>query len=151
MDAIQFLKQEHRKAKTEFKKVLKAAPEMRGELWTKLQPELETHEQIEDAALYEPLARDAGKTDSKLADWQKQHQNEVATVERLIKDMDALDPEEVTWLTKLKAVHASLEGHIREEEQDIFPRIGRVWDRDRLKRAGTDLKEMKAKKLTAAR
>ena len=33
MDAIQFLKQEHEKAKAAFGKVLKAAPETRGQLW----------------------------------------------------------------------------------------------------------------------
>src|SRR4029077_3726309 len=49
MDAIQFLKQEHKKAKAGIKKVLKASPEDRGDLWTDLEPELEAHEQIEDA------------------------------------------------------------------------------------------------------
>jgi len=151
MDAIQFLKQEHRKAKAAFKNVLKAAPETRGELWTKLQPELEAHEQIEDASLYEPLARAASKPGSKLADWRKKHQNEVNKVEGLIKDMETLDSEEATWLIKLTAVHASLESHIREEEQDIFPRISRIWDESKLKQAGTDMKEMKAKKLTTVR
>jgi hemerythrin superfamily protein len=50
-------------------------------------------------------------------------------------------------------VHASLAKHIREEEQDIFPRIKKVWDEIRLKQAGTGMKAMKAKKLkpTAAR
>jgi iron-sulfur cluster repair protein YtfE (RIC family) len=147
MDAIQFLKQEHQKAKAAFEKVLKAAPESRGQLWTKLQPELEAHEQIEDAGLYEPLARDAGKTDSKLADWRKKHQTEVAKVEGLIKDIEKLDPENASWLTKLKVVHASLESHIREEEQDMFPRISKVWNDKKLKQAGTEMKEMKAKKL----
>jgi iron-sulfur cluster repair protein YtfE (RIC family) len=150
MDAIQFLKQEHQKAKAAFEKVLKAAPESRGQLWSKLQPELEAHEQIEDAGLYEPLSRDAGKTDSKLADWRKKHQNEVDKVEGLIKEMKELNPEDASWLTKLKAVHASLESHIREEEQDIFPRISKVWDETKLKQAGTELKEMKAKKLKPA-
>lgn len=149
MDAIHFLKQEHQKAKTAFKKVLKAAPETRGQQWTALQPELEAHEQIEDACLYEPLARDAGKADPKLAAWRKKHQKEVDKVEGLIEKMAKLDPEDASWLTKLKAVHASLEDHIREEEQDIFPRIGKVWDDKKLKQAGTDMKEMKAEKLKA--
>ena len=147
MDAIQFLKQEHEKAKAAFAKVLKAAPETRGELWAKLEPELEVHEQIEDTCVYKPLSRDAGRTDSKLADWRKTHQNEVTKVEGLIKEMGKLDPEDASWLSKLKAVHASLESHIREEEQDIFPRISKVWDEKQLKQAGTELKEMKAKKL----
>jgi hemerythrin-like domain-containing protein len=147
MDAIQFLKQEHQKAKAAFEKILKAAPETRGQLWTKLQPELEAHEQIEDAGLYEPLSRDVGKTDSKLADWRKKHQNEVDKVEDLIEDMMELDPEDASWLTKLKAVHASLESHIREEEHDIFPRISKVWNETKLKQAGTEMKAMKEKKL----
>ena len=150
MDAIQFLKQEHQKAKTAFEQLLKAAPEARGELWTKLQPELEVHEKIEDGELYEPLSRDAGKTDSILAEWKKKHQNEVDKVEGLIKEMKKLDPEEASWLTKLKAVHASLESHIREEEQNIFPRISKVWDEKKLEHAGTAMKEMKAKKLKTA-
>jgi iron-sulfur cluster repair protein YtfE (RIC family) len=147
MDAIKFLKQEHEKAKAAFAKVLKAPPQTRGELWTKLQPELEAHEQIEDTCVYEPLSRGAGTTDSKLADWRKTHQSEVKQVEGLIKEVDKLDPEDAAWLSKLKLVHASLESHIREEEQDIFPRIGKVWDDTQLQQAGTELKEMKTKKL----
>ena len=146
MDAIHFLKQEHEKAKAAFAKVLKAPPKTRGSLWAKLQPELEAHEQIENTCLYEPLARDAGKTDPKLADWRKTHKNEVKKVEGLIKDMSKVAPEDAAWLTSLKAVHASLESHIREEEHDIFPRIGKVWDEEQLEQAGTELEDMKAKK-----
>ena len=115
-----------------------------------LQPELEVHEQIEDEAVYEPLAHDAGKTDSKLAEWQEKHQDEVDKVEGLIEAMAALEPEHAPWLTKLKAVHASLESHIREEEQEIFPRITKVWDDKKLKQVGANLKEMKAQKLKPA-
>jgi hypothetical protein len=85
--------------------------------------ERETHEQIEDACLYAPLSRDGSKTHSKLAEWRRKHQHEVDKVEGLIKELAKLDPEGASRLTKLKAVHASLETHIREEEQDIFPRI----------------------------
>jgi hemerythrin-like domain-containing protein len=150
MDAIQFLKQEHQKAKAAFENVLKAAPEARGQLWAKLEPELEAHEQIEDVCLYEQLSRDAGKLDSKLADWRRTHQKEVDTVHGLIKALGKLDPEGPPWLTKLKAVHASLEDHIREEERDIFPRIRKVWDEKKLEKAGADMKEMKAKELKPA-
>ena len=151
MDAIQFLKQEHQKAKAAFEKVLKAAPASRGQLWTKLQPELEAHEQMEDASLYEPLSQDAGKTGLKLAEWRKKHQHEVDKVEGLIKEIAKLDPGDASWLTKLKVVHASLASHIREEEQDIFPRIGKVWDETKLEHAGTEMKEIKTKKLTTVR
>ena len=46
MNAIQFLKQEHRTAKAAFEKVLQASPAKRGDLWEALTPELEAHEEI---------------------------------------------------------------------------------------------------------
>lgn len=149
MDAIQFLKQEHKKAKAGLKKILKAPAETRGDLWSELQPELKAHEQIEDACLYEPLARATAKTDPKLAAWRTRHQTEVDRVEDLVKQMETLDPYEATWLAKVKAVGASLEKHIREEEGEIFPRIGKAWDKQQLEAAGAKMKEMKAEKLHA--
>jgi Hemerythrin HHE cation binding domain len=74
MDAIQFLKQEHVTAKAAFEKVLQAPPKKRGDLWDELSPELEAHEQIEDACLYEPLSREAGGKDPKLVGWRQKHQ-----------------------------------------------------------------------------
>jgi hemerythrin-like domain-containing protein len=150
MDAIQFLKQEHQTAKAAFEKVLQASPEARGDLWQKLSPELEAHEQIEDACLYEPLAREAGGKEPKLAEWREKHQAEVEEVEDLISDIDDLTPEDEEWLTKVKEVHTSLKTHIEEEEGEIFPMVSEVWDNARLKQAGTKMEEMKSKKAGAA-
>src|SRR5260370_37928614 len=94
MDAIQFLKQEHKKAKATLKKVLKASPESRGALWTELEPELKAHEQIEDACLYGPLAREAGRTGATLAGWEAKHENEGCRVEGLIEEIESLEPED---------------------------------------------------------
>jgi hemerythrin-like domain-containing protein len=149
MDAIQFLKQEHKRAKAGLKRVLKASPDTRGDLWNELQPELEAHEQIEDACLYGPLARGAGKADAKLAAWRVKHQKEVERVESLVGQMESLDPAEAAWVAKVKAVAVSLEKHIREEEGDVLPRIGKVWDKKQLAEAGAEMKEMKAEKLHA--
>ena len=51
MDAIQFLKQEHRKATGALRKILKASPETRGDLWSELAPVLWAHEQFVDACV----------------------------------------------------------------------------------------------------
>ena len=149
MDAIQFLKQEHKKAKAALKKVLKASPATRGDLWSELTPELKAHEQIEDACLYGPLAQGEAKGDATLAAWRGKHQKEVARVEALLKQIDGLDPEAAAWLAKVEAVGESLDKHIREEEEDIFPRLGKAWDKARLQEAGSEMAEMKAEKLHA--
>jgi hemerythrin-like domain-containing protein len=150
MDAIQFLKKEHVTAKAAFEDVLKASPKKRGDLWEKLSPELEAHEQIEDACLYMPLSHEAGGKDPKLAGWREKHEAEVEEVEELISEIEDLDPEDEEWLTTVKRVHASLQAHIREEEEDIFPRINNVWDKTRLEEAGAKMQEMKGKKVDAA-
>lgn len=149
MDAIQFLKREHEKAKTKLADLLAARPEARQALWEELSPELELHEQIEDAALYEPLARDAAGTDATLAEWRERHQGEVERAEGLIDEIDDLDAEQDDWLKKVEDLETTLRTHIQQEEEAIFPRIGRIWDSARLERAGTELEALKSRKAAA--
>jgi iron-sulfur cluster repair protein YtfE (RIC family) len=150
MDAIEFLKREHEKAKAKFADVLGARPEARQALWEELAPELETHEEIEDAALYEPLERDARGADAILGEWRERHQSEVERAETLIDEIEDLDAEEEEWREKVEELHQTLRTHIQEEEEAIFPRIGRVWDSARLERAGTELEAMKSRKAAAS-
>jgi hypothetical protein len=65
----------------------------------------------------------------------------------LMEGIRLLRPEEGAWLTKVTELHTSLERHIQEEEDDIFLRIGRVWDDSRLEAAGAQMAEMKSKRL----
>jgi iron-sulfur cluster repair protein YtfE (RIC family) len=146
MDAIQFLKQEHQKAKRAFEKVLAAAPAQRGELWRELEPELRAHEKIEEQCLYGPIARD-GASDPALSEWvSDRHQDEVHEVEGLIKETQDLDPEDGRWVATVRQIKAALEDHIRQEEQDIFPRIGQIWDGPRLEEAGREMRQSQAEK-----
>jgi hypothetical protein len=126
---------------------LQAPPDKRGALWAKLKPELEAHEELEDACLlYGPLSHDVGPKDSKLAAWRQQHQAEVHTIEGLIKSMDGLLADDARWLTTVRDIHSSLASQIREEEDDIFPSIRGVWGETRLKRAGAEMEVVNSKK-----
>ena len=127
MDAIQFLKKEHQKAKAALAKVLEASAQDRGRLWNELRPELEAHEQMEDTCLYGPLSQDAGTKDKKLAEWRQHHQSEVKKVEGVIGEIGKLAPSDARWESKVKEVQSSLEHHIHEEEGEIFPRISQAW------------------------
>ena len=146
MDAIEFLQQEHQKAKRAFDTLLAAAPAERGALWSELKPELGVHEKIEEQCLYGPIARD-GASNPALSEWvSDRHQDEVYEVEGLIKETEGLDPKDGRWLATVRQIKAALENHIRQEEQDIFPRIGRMWDRTRLEEAGREMRKSKADK-----
>jgi iron-sulfur cluster repair protein YtfE (RIC family) len=141
MDAIEFLQQEHQKARRAFEKLLAAAPVERAALWRELQPELGAHEKIEEQCLYGPLARD-GASDPALSEWvSDRHQDEVHEVDGLIKETEGLDPENERWLATVRQIKAALDNHIRQEEQDIFPRIARIWDRMRLEEAARGMRQ----------
>ena len=90
MDAIEFLTQEHDKAQASFRRILQASPDQRGAIWDEVQPELEAHEQIEEACLYEPLSNDGGSTDVKYTAWKQQHQAEVRALDGLVQSMNGL-------------------------------------------------------------
>lgn len=150
MDAIQMLKQDHEKAKQMFAKIQEASGEERGKLWAKLKPELTVHEQIEEAGLYGPVARDVGSKDKMLKEWEGHHHEEVGEAEALIEELSALDPSEEEWLDKVEELQDALEHHIEEEEGQIWPRIQKVWDRAKLEQAGTQLETLKRQKMQQA-
>jgi iron-sulfur cluster repair protein YtfE (RIC family) len=146
MDAIEFLRQEHEKAKAAFGQLLSAPPAERGAIWNELAPELKAHEKLEEQCLYGPIARD-GVSEPALSEWvSDRHQDEVHEVEGLIEETESLDPEDERWLVTVRQIKSALENHIRQEEEDIFPRVARIWDRTRLEKAGRDMTESKAEK-----
>jgi len=150
MDALDFLKQEHEKAKAAFAKIEGAAADERGRLWNELRPELEVHEQIEETCLYDPVEADLGDRDQVLAGWNARHQAEVDDVEELLEAIDELDPHDPEWLATIVEVRSALERHIREEEGNIFPRISRGWERSRREQAGASLQQMKSDRMRRA-
>lgn len=143
MNAIQLLEHEHQVAKRAFGQIKTAGPEDRQPLWAKLKPELKVHEQMEERALYGPVADQAGSKDDKLSQWRGHHHEEVTKAEELMKQIDQLDPASDRWMDKVATLQQALEHHIREEEGDIWPRIQQVWDASKLERAGQEMETLK--------
>jgi hemerythrin-like domain-containing protein len=150
MNAIQFLKNEHEKAKRAFAEIQAASASQRAELWANLEPELKTHEQIEEEALYGPVAQEVGAKDTTLKEWQKHHHDEVTEAEALIEEIDELDPSTDEWMDKVEELNDILEHHIQEEEGNIWPRIEQAWDRSKLEHAGQQMEMLKQQKRSRA-
>jgi iron-sulfur cluster repair protein YtfE (RIC family) len=150
MDAIAFLKQEHEEAKKMFQQIEQAREPQRGSLWNKLQPELKSHEKREEAHVYGPVAQDRMTQDSTLRDWAEHHREEVAELEEMIEEISGLSPGDAQWLQKVQDLKSTLEHHIEEEEQRIWPQIQRAWDPAKLDQAGSQMAAMKQKEARAA-
>ena len=147
MNAIQFLKKQHEEAKAGFQKIEQASEGKRGQLWKHLGPELKLHEQMEEKHLYGPVSKDADDPD--LVAWPDRHAEEVEEAEGLIAAIDERSPPDREWLATVKRLHAALEDHIHEEEENIWPKIQEVWDRIHLENAGKQMEKMKAQKKSA--
>ncbi len=144
MNAIEVLRQMHVEAKSAFQQIEQASPDQRGGLWAKLRPELVLHEQVEERFVYDPVKNDVGSRDPMLADWDRQHHQQVQEAETMIHRIGDVDPRESQWLQLVGQLRTTLEQHIQMEEGQIWPRIEQVWDRDKLDRAGSQIEAAKA-------
>ncbi len=142
MDALEVLKQQHIEAHSAFAKIKAAGAADRATKWTALQPQLEMHEQIEEAFVYDPVAEDASE-DPVLAGWEDEHEAQVAEANEVIARIDALDPVEDGWLQLVSTLGATLDAHIAHEEQDIWPRIRKAWPQVKLDQAGAKMAAVK--------
>ena len=145
MDAVQFLLREHEIAKAKFAEIEETPPPLRAELWRLLQPELKVHELIEDTYLYGPLSEDPKAAGTVLAEFEERQDEDVATVEEMMVEANALDPATDEWLAKIMEIRDALAEHIAVEEGEILPEIPKVWSQDRLDAAGAQMEAAKLK------
>ena len=139
MNAIEFLKKEHKKAKAGLKKIEQASATQRRQLWARLAPELKLHEQLEATYFYGPLAADTGSTDQTLASWAQEHEEQVREAESLIEKISGADPSDEGWLDRIRELESVLARHIQTEEQEIWPRARKTWDDAKLDDAGRQM------------
>ena len=145
MDAVQFLLREHEIAKAKFAEIQETPPPLRAELWRLLQPELKVHELIEDTYLYGPLSEDPKAAGTVLAEFEERQDEDVATVEEMMVEANALDPATDEWLAKILEIRDALAEHIAVEENEILPEIPKVWSQDKLDAAGAQMEAAKLK------
>jgi iron-sulfur cluster repair protein YtfE (RIC family) len=97
---------------------------------------------MEEKHLYGPVSKDA--KEPTLTSWPERHAAQVHEAEQLIAAITRRAPRESAWLQDVKRLHAALEEHIQEEEQDIWPKIEKVWDQEQLEHAGKKMESMTA-------
>jgi hypothetical protein len=150
MNAIQLLKNDHETAKRTFGQIQGASADQRADLWATLEPELKVHEEIEEAALYGPVAHDYGSSDESLMEWQAHHQEEILELAGLTQEIRGLDPSSDQWMEKIEELQETFEHHIDEEERDVWPRIQQAWDEAKLEQAGQQMATLKRQKMPRA-
>ncbi len=141
IDVLQFLEDEHEKAKAVFKKLEEAEGAAAAELWTQLKDMLSGHEEREETLFYPSLKKEPDAKDLILEAYQEHH-----VMDLLIEEISNLEPTDEVWAPKIKVLQENTEHHIEEEESELFPKVRKIWDAARREQVGRQMQEAKAKR-----
>jgi len=60
-------------------------------------------------------------------------------IKRVIADLLAITPADETFDAKIKVLKEQVEHHVEEEETDLFPKVRKLFDKDRLEAIGQEM------------
>jgi hemerythrin superfamily protein len=138
MDALDLIKQDHKRLRKLLEETLKAEGGEREERLDHLRTELVAHERMEEEVLY-PRLRDEKKAHETVLEGYEEHH--VADV--LLDELLDVPPETDLWKAKLKVLKENVEHHMDEEEDELFKGARAVLDREELNRLGERMAQIK--------
>jgi hemerythrin superfamily protein len=140
-DAIALLKADHREVNALFKQFEQAgsARAKKSRLVQTIIEELSRHAAIEELAFYPAVRREvAGATPDVLEAIEEHH-----VVKWLLYELEGLSPADERFDAKVTVLIESVRHHVREEENDLFPRVRARLGRERLVAIGDELRAAK--------
>ena len=144
MDAIDLLKQDHRKVEKLFSEIEKSK-DGRDRLFTELATELTVHAEIEEKLFY-PAAKDADPTKDLVLEAYEEHKQ----VKMVLGDLEKADKNTEHWMAGLKVLMEDVQHHVKEEENELFPKVkDKVLSKQQLEELGTQLEQLKMQRLGA--
>jgi hemerythrin-like domain-containing protein len=140
MNAIDLLKQDHKEARGLMDQIETADKGDRSakDLFMQLKHALTLHTQIEEKIFY-PALRDHEETSDMIPESLREHEE----VDKILAEMTALNPRNDEFMDKLTELRDSVEHHVDEEENEMFPKAEKVLGRERLMEMGRQMQEMK--------
>lgn len=135
MNALELMKQDHRRVTALFNKVDATHDRTRQkDLFTEIKDEIETFTNIEETLVYPTLGRHEGLQEIVREAYEEHRQVKILMreIERLIEGNQHFD-------TKLKMLGDNLEHHFEEEENVMFTRAKRIFNDEQLELLGEDL------------
>lgn len=138
LDAITLLREDHkllRKLSEELAETTEAAIETRKKLLKRLESELKAHTTIEEELFY-PALLDASEDIEdarRVAEGVEEHR---ACDKKVIPDLHKSDPSTIAHSGQLKVLKDYIHHHLKEEEEDMFPKVRELIGRKELQELG---------------
>jgi hemerythrin superfamily protein len=138
MDALDLIKQDHKRLRKLLEQTLEAEGADREQRLDHLRTELVAHERMEEEVLY-PRLRDEKKAHERVLEGYEEHH--VADV--ILDELLDVPPETDLWKAKVKVLKENFEHHMDHEEDELFKGARAVLDREELKRLGERMEQVK--------
>ena len=146
MDALQLLKADHEVVRDLFSQFKKAKEnddvEQLGRLQRTIFTELEVHTAIEEEVFYPEAKEVGGEAEELVAEGVEEHH----VVKVLMNEIADLDPGDETFVAKMTVLIENVEHHADEEEEELFPKLRKVFGDERLESMGAKLQQAKQRR-----
>ena len=141
MNALELLKQDHEKVKGLIKQVEGTdgrSTSKREELFQTIVDELTVHERIEEEIFY-PAVQKHEKAKDLILESYVEH----GVVDDLLDQISTIEVRDEKWLPAFKVLKENLEHHIKEEEDELFPKVRSIFSEDQLTKMGEQMTALK--------
>ena len=127
MNAIELLKQQHRRVEKLFEQFEDAGSvEQREEIFVQIADALAIHATIEEKHFYPAVKKQ--QTEEILVESVEEH----LAIKRVLADLLAMDADDDNYEAKVKVLQEDVEHHVEEEEGDLFPKVEKLFDQKAL-------------------
>lgn len=138
MNAIELLKEDHKKVNHLFGKVKATEEGEHKELFEQIKQELEVHTHIEETIFYPKLKEESELEDIVLEGIEEHHQAKI-----FLRELSGLTEDSEKFEPKLKVLMEDVTHHVQEEEGEMFPKVEELFDEATLKELGTQMEAEK--------
>lgn len=139
MNALELLKADHDKVEELFKQVEATEDENKKHgLFERIKLELLTHTHIEETIFYPKIIQNEEIKDIVLEGIEEHKQ-----AKTLIRDIPKLADGSEIFDAKLKVLMEDVEHHVKEEEEEMFPKVEKAFDEAQLEQLGAQLEAEK--------
>lgn len=145
LNALDMLKIDHLRARTLFLQLrLARNSAQRAQTYTRLSQLLKTHMRIEEEVFYPACEKVVSLKDLAL-EAREEHEQ----VKLLVEDLDGLSIDNESWKPKFTVLFETIEHHVRSEENEMFPKVSRHFDSEKLLELGGELERARGRQGTS--
>ena len=144
MNAITLLKNDHKTVEQLFKRFEKSGPralKTKQDIVERIVRELSIHAAIEEMVLY-PAIREAaenGDMDKMVLESLEEHH----LVKWVLWELERMSPDDERFDAKVTVLMENVRHHVAEEENELFPRVNKVYGRAQLADLGEAMENLK--------